>query len=60
MALMTIYLPLNPWIVFFSTFLNEFAYTWRKIMLYEIINTFPIHGVAGMYQTTLTSLGMLG
>jgi hypothetical protein len=48
--------PLSPWGVAFSVFLNEFLYAWRKYIIYEIVNTLPLHGVAGMYLTTLTSL----
>lgn len=48
--------PLQPWGVFFSVFLNELVFAWRRYIVYEIVNNLPLHGVAGMYLTTFTSL----
>jgi hypothetical protein len=56
MVLMLTIFPLNVYGVSFSVFLNEFLYAWRKYIIFEVVNALPLHGVAGMYLTTLTSL----
>lgn len=52
--------PLEPWVVALALFIGESLSTWRFIILFIMINTFPVHALSGMFITVLASLSNFG
>jgi hypothetical protein len=52
--------PLSPYVVACSMFASVSLITFKNMVLYIIINSFPIHAVSGMFITILLSVWNLG
>lgn len=59
-SILLITFPVQPWIVAIALFLTESLSTWRFVILFIMINTFPVHALSGMFITVLASLNNFG
>lgn len=51
---------LNPHLVIVTQFLAQTFITFKNMTLYMIINSFPLHGLSGMFITIMLSVWNLG
>lgn len=51
---------LNPRLVIFTQFIGLILITFKNMVLYMMINSFPLHGLSGMFITIMLSLWNLG
>jgi len=50
----------NPHIIVVTQFLAQTLITYKNMILYIIINSFPLHGLSGMFITIMLSVWNLG
>ena len=57
---MIIVFPLSPFVIVFTQFSSTFIITLKNMVLYILINSFPLHGLSGMFITMLLSVWNIG
>jgi len=50
-----IYLPLNSKLIIFTQFISQLCINLKNMMIYNMINGFPIHALTGMFITIMIS-----
>lgn len=50
-----IYLPLNSKLIIFTQFVSQLCINLKNMMIYIMINGFPIHALTGMFITIMIS-----
>jgi hypothetical protein len=50
----------NPHLIIFTQFFAQSLITYKNMVLYIIINSFPLHGLSGMFITIMLSVWNLG
>jgi hypothetical protein len=50
----------NPQLIIFTQFIAQVLITYKNMVLYIMINSFPLHGLSGMFITIMLSVWNLG
>lgn len=59
-AFLVMFFPIQPLYIVITRFIGLLLTTWRNMILFIMVNSFPLHGLSGMFITIMYSLNNFG